>query len=321
MNDLVITDSSLADRFIPKRKRLDLAYGVDENDFTLNLPLADDLEVGEYFYFEGTECGGIVDRRDIDHTSGAASMTYYGRSWQGILSHSIICPNSGSAYLPYSGDLHSIFATIITRQGLGSVFVAASGLSGFTASGNFDRYTDVYTAFKKLCKSVGAKLVIRKTAAHTVELSAVARRVVNLDSDKYRLKIGEGRYTNHLVCLGSGELASRVVVHLYMDGSGNVSQSKTFSGVAEIAETYDYNNADRAELIERGTEKLNELFGDACELTLSENLGLEIGDVVRAASVDKDIVIEATVEKVIVEIENNVETVSYEVGNLTKRGG
>jgi len=322
VNDLVITDSSLKDRLIPLRKKLDLAYGADENDFLLTLPIGDDVSVGEYFYFEGTECGGIVDGREIDYTNGAPVTAYSGRSWQGILAHSVICPDAGSDYLAYSGDLHSILSMIVERQGLGGLFAVESGSSGFTASGKFDRYTDAYTAIRKICKSVGAKLVIRKASGgHRVELSVAACRVVNLDSDKYCLNIAEGRYTNHLVCLGSGELAQRVVVHLYTDGDGNVSQTRTFSGVDEIAEVYDYNNAEAGELTEKGTERLNELFGDACELTLSDNLGLEIGDVVRAASVDKGIVIEATVEKVIVNVENGTENVSYEVGNLTKRGG
>ena len=105
-----------------------------------------------------------------------------------------------------------------------------------------------------------------------------------------------------------------------MDGSGNISTTKTFSGVNEITEVYDYNNADATELTQKGTEKLRDMFGDACELEVADNIGLEIGDVVRAASVDKGIVIEATVEKVIVEVKNGITNVSYEVGNLTKRG-
>lgn len=320
MIDLVIADSQLRDRLIPKRLTLDLAYGADENDFKLTLPLSQDVEVGEFIYFEDTECGGIIDNREIDYTGGSAKMAYSGRSWQGILGKSVICPDSGSAYLDYSGDLNGILRGVVARQGLGSLFSVPPGASGFTASGQFERYTDAYTAFKKLCKAAGAKLRIRKAESHRVELSAVAARAVNLDSDQYTLKINEGRFTNHLVCLGRGELESRDVIHLYADAGGEVSQTQTFFGASEITEVYDYNNAYSEELVKKGTEKLKEAFGNSCELEVKDNIGLEIGDVVRAASVDKGITIEATIEKVIVAIENGVETVSYEVGNLTKSG-
>ena len=212
MNDLVITNSQLHDRHIPQRMALDLAFGVDENDFTLELPLAFSLQAGDYFYFADTECGGIVDGAEIDYSGKVTKLVYFGRSWQGILSRSIICPNSGSAYLAYSGDLHSIFSTIISRQGLSGLFTVKYSDAGVTASGNFDRYTDVYSAFKKICRSKGYKLVMRKTSALTVELSAVKADPILLDSDQYRLRIKEGRYTNHLVCLGSGEGKDRVVV-------------------------------------------------------------------------------------------------------------
>jgi hypothetical protein len=31
---------------------------------------------------------------------------------------------------------------------------------------------------------------------------------------------------NHLICLGSGELQNRIVVHLYVDADGNISQTQ-----------------------------------------------------------------------------------------------
>lgn len=319
MNDIVVTDSSLHDKAIMLNAALDLAFGVDENDFELTVPASSDISVGDYFYFEGTEWGGIVDRRTLRLTGGVATMVCSGRSWHGILSHSIICPDPGSSHLAYSGDLHSIFSEVILRQGLTGLFSVPTSLAGITASGNFDRYTDIYSAFVKLCKSVGYKLVIRATRAYAVELSAVKAELVKLDTDKYELTITEGRYTNHLVCLGSGELENRVVVHRYMDSSGIISSSQSLFGVDEIAEVYDYSNADIVELTEKGDEKLAACFADACELTVADNMQLSIGDLVSAASVDTNMEIEATVEKVIVVTDGKTATVSYEVGNLTRR--
>ncbi len=319
MNDLVLTDSALRDVSIPAQKRFDLAFGADENDFELTLPLSEaELSVGDCFYFANTEWGGVIDRRTFNFGANR-SITYYGRSWHGILAGSVLCPNAGTDYLTYSGDLHAILRTVVARQGLQGIFAVPDTAFGVSASGSFDRYADAYSALVKLFREKGCKLVFRVGTSHMVELSAAKASPIRLDTDQYDLKIAEGRYVNHLVCLGSGELRNRVVVHLYSDARGNVSTTRTFSGVEEIAATYDYNNAEATELREKGTEKLRQMFADACELEVGDNLGLEIGDVVRAASTDSGIEIEATVEKVTVKVTNDTATVSYEVGNLTRR--
>ena len=121
MNDLVLTDSALRDVSIPAQKRFDLAFGADENDFELTLPLSEaELSVGDCFYFANTEWGGVIDRRTFNFGANR-SITYYGRSWHGILAGSVLCPNAGTDYLTYSGDLHAILRTVVARQGLQGV--------------------------------------------------------------------------------------------------------------------------------------------------------------------------------------------------------
>lgn len=319
MNDLVITDDEFRDRLIPEFKNLDLAFGSSENNFMLVLPDYQKMTTGEYFYIAESEWGGIVDRYEIGYTTGKPKLTYSGRSWHGILAHKIICPDTGSDYLTYSGDINRIIDSLIQRQSLQERFIASFDSCGYTASGRFDRYTDMYTALKKLCKSVGCKLKIRTTTEHKVELSAVKATPIYLDSDQYELRLGKGGYTNHLVCLGKGDLKNRTVVHLYSDEVGHVSQIQTFFGIAEIAETYDYNNAEREELIEKGTEQLQKAFGDACQLDVDDNLQLDVGDTVRCVSVETGIDVEATVEKVVVDVSNDTANISYEVGNIRSR--
>ena len=116
-------------------------------------------------------------------------------------------------------------------------------------------------------------------------------------------------------------MKDRIVVHLYADAERKISQAQTFVGVDEIAESYDYSNAGREELIAKGTEKLQEyLDSDTCELTVGEAMGYDIGDSVHAVNVDEGIEITATIEKVIVSADEEGEDVSYEIGNIRMGG-
>ena len=45
---------------------------------------------------------------------------------------------------------------------------------------------------------------------------------------------------NHLICLGSGELKNRIVLHFYADERGNISTTQTLFGIDERTTTYNY---------------------------------------------------------------------------------
>ena len=168
-------------------KSLDLAFGSSENNFMLVVPDYQRVTTGEYFYLAESEWGGIIDRIEIGYSTGKPKLTYSGRSWHGILSHKVICPDAGSDYLTYSGDINRIIDMLIQRQALQERFVAEFTNCGFEVSGRFDRYTDMYTALLKICKAAGCKLKIRTTVENKVELSAVEAKPIYLDSDQYEL--------------------------------------------------------------------------------------------------------------------------------------
>ena len=86
---------------------------------------------------------------------------------------------------------------------------------------------------------------------------------------------------NHLICLGSGELQNRVVVHLYVDADGNISQTQTLFGADEIAAVYDYAGADQATLIQSGTQQLKNMAShDSFQMQLETVNPVAIGDIV-----------------------------------------
>jgi hypothetical protein len=122
------------------------------------------------------------------------------------------------------------------------------------------------------------------------------------------------RAVNHLICLGSGELAQRTVVHLYADGAGRISQTPTYTGVDEIAEIYDYSNADRAKLIEDGTKKLKELqFAGSIDVDVHGAAGWRVGDLVTGRNNEVGTSVTSAVTKKIVKVERGVMTVKYEM--------
>ena len=82
------------------------------------------------------------------------------------------------------------------------------------------------------------------------------------DSTQLEFEITQNnRPVNHLVCLGQGDLSNRAVIHLFTDEDGNIQpyasdnpledadyitdeQNKVITGIDEVAEVYDYPNAE-----------------------------------------------------------------------------
>ena len=120
---------------------------------------------------------------------------------------------------------------------------------------------------------------------------------------------------NHLICLGSGELANRTVIHLYADASGNISQTQTFTGTAEYTAVYDYSNAeDTAELIKGGTERLKELLQQD-DLTVDVNEvddPYDVGDIVGASDDVTGVTIAVPITKKIIRVQNGIVSVDLE---------
>lgn len=316
--DLIYANASREDIGVIPDYDFDLAFGSDENDFELKVSQNDHCcEAGYYVYIEGTEYGGIIDAVTSD--TAAEEVTYSGRTWHGILNSKILCPDAGENYLTVSGDANTILGTLLSRMGLTTFFSASSAPSGISVSSyQFARYVSGYSGIMKLLKSVSAKLVLSYSGGSVV-LSAVPLvdyTQDGLDSDLIDMKIKKAtNKVNHLICLGSGELAGRMVIHLYADASGNVSQTQTFTGIDEYTDVYDYSNAeDTAELIKGGTERLKELWQQD-DLTVDVNDvadPYDIGDIVGASDDVTGVNIAVPITKKIVRVQNGIVSVDLE---------
>ncbi len=321
--DLIYTNQNREDIGVLQDFSLDLAFGSGENDFELTVSRENNVaQAGCYIYIQGTEYGGIIDAVKSD--TGTAEVTYSGRTWHGILNSKILEPDSGQAYLTVSGDANTVLSTLIARMGLGALFQALSTPSGITVkSYQFDRYVSGYNGILKMLKTVGAKLRIVHDGTNVV-ISAVPVTDYTQDGvsdDQTALTVLKTKNkVNHLICLGTGELADRMVIHLYADAAGNISRTQTFTGLEEYTAVYDYSSVESEDdLVAGGTERFKELLQqDQLDVNFPESDDIySVGDIVGATDNVTGISIAVPVTKKIVKIEGDLVSVTIETSTTT----
>lgn len=260
--DLIYANENKEDIGVLPFYKLDMAYGLDENNFELELNLSDHcIGYGYFIYAQNTEYGGIVDSIFVDNK--AQIVRYSGRSWHGILAKSIIIPDTD--YFTVSGDANEVLASIIEHQGLGDFFKVSSEESGVYIA-NYDfRYQDVYSGILAMLRQYQGKVSFR-WKDDKIELScSLAIDFTNddeWDSSQMEFEVSQNnRPTNHLICLGQGNLEDRATIHLFTDENGNIQpyaqedpmedadyildeSQKVLDGIDEVAEVYDYPSAE-----------------------------------------------------------------------------
>lgn len=319
--DLIYMNAAKEDVGVIQDYILDLAFGADENNFECIVDLKNHCcEAGFFLYFEGSEYGGIIDSIKVDTDS--SEVTYSGRTWHGILDSKILEPDAGEDYLIVSGEANSVIGTLLSRMGLTSLFSASASSSGITIQNyKMNRYISGYAGIRKMLKSVGAKLQVTFHQGMAV-LSACP--LVNyasdeeFDTDQIDFEITKvSNPINHVICLGSGNLSERTVIHLYADSAGNISQTQTITGIGEVTATYDYSNAESDDELKDGGKELirNSWNQDKVQFSFNSNDEVyDIGDVVGALERITNISVSAEITKKIVTIKNNQTTISYKVG-------
>lgn len=319
MAELIVTDASHVDQASLEDFTLDAAWGADENDFELTVDRL--IDAGSYVYFDGGECGGVVDSLKDSLKDGRSTLTYGGRTWHGMLANKILEPDKGKDYLTVSGTASTVIGSLISRVGLDSVFDAVVPPDG---SGDptikqyqFDRYADCYTGLQKMCAANGLKLRLAYTSGQVnIWAEPVAHYGDSIDSDLIDFDAtSTWRKPNHLIGLGKGDLAARVVVHWYADAKGNVSQTQSLRGVDEITQVYDYSNAETAELNTKTKEKLQDLQSEGeVKVTVHEDSGIvfDVGDTVTARDNLTGITVNVSIVKKIVKVSGGVMSVDYE---------
>ena len=319
--DLIYMDDKKRDIGVMKNFTLDLAFGEDENNFELSTVMENNVcESGFYIYAEGTDYGGIIDQIKVNTSSN--SLKYIGRTWHGILGSKILQPDDGQDYLILSGDANQVLAELIQRMNLGDLFVAPDAPSGLTVRNyKMNRYIDGYKGIVKMLQSVNGKLNItfrQGYATLTAKPLVDYSKNEEFDSSQISFEIKKNfKPTNHVICLGAGDLAERTVIHLYADKDGNISHTKSFFGMDEVCEVYDRSNAESNEELENGGREVIEKSwnSDSVKINFTNSSSVyDIGDIVGAKENVTGISIVQKIIKKIVTLKNERATISYKVG-------
>lgn len=302
---------------------IDLAFGLDENDFECSVPISRHCcNAGYYLYFEGTEYGGIIDSIRVDESN--SEVVYMGRTWHGILNSKVLEPDANQDYLTVTGDANTVLNILISRMNLSSLFKASSNPSGINVNYKMNRYIEGYTGICKMLKAHNAKLSIAFNNGY-IQLSAVPlvdySQGEQFDTDQFDFSIQKySNHINHVVCLGKGELADREVIHVYADSNGNISTTQILTELEEITAIYDNSNAESSEeLRQGGIDIINASWNsDLVDFSFNANDRVfDIGDIIGAKEWITGIEVTAEINKKIVTINNAVTTISYEVGDKT----
>lgn len=273
----------------------------ERNDFSLKVPVMDELVQDCYIMIDGTEYGGVIDDYKID--TSKEYMEIMGRTWHGIMEYDVILPPNGQTHYVVSGDANAVIGQVLERQGLGFHLAASKEPSGFTVSNfAFDRFCTTYEGLRKMLTSIGAQLAIAYDGAERrAVLSAVPREDHTgdaMDGDRVNFTIARTRPVNHIVALGAGEGTSRLVAHLYADKYGRVSEGQTLFGVAHKAEVYDNNNVDDLEKLKEDAAKRLSGYQDdlySCQMSGAERGEYGIDALVAATYVPRNTTIYAVI--------------------------
>lgn len=242
--------------------QIDLAYGRDENNFVITMPLRQrELSYGYFIYSrDDANIGGIID--DIEVKSESRQILYKGRTWHGIMAEKIVEPDNGQDYFTVAGDANSAIASLINQVELDNFFVVSSVSSGITIAPYQTRYGDLYSTLLDMLSSNYAKLkldVVYVSGYFKIELSAVPYADYYADdewSNSNRDFDAEHceNPINHIICLGRGNLKDRKVIHLFSDGvkvlryikKSDVYQGDTLTNYTLVDTVADYTKLPQA---------------------------------------------------------------------------
>lgn len=322
MNDIIVAAPDGTELRCMLFSEYDFEIGDEENSFLVTIPrpewesVANDSRI----YIPGTEYGGLYKRLESDTKNNSVAVG--GLTWRGMLQKKIISPPSGQDYATDSGELNAILGARVSAAFPG-LFVGSSESTGITVSFQYQRYVTLYDGLKALLKSVGYKMQIeydqiqRKvvvSAVPIVDYSSEIEYSSDMSADYSMIIDRTG--INHLVCLGSGELRNRIVVHLYVDGNGVISQTQTFFGENEIAEVYDYAGASRDDLIQSGVDQLKgELNLNEFAIELESEREVQIGDVVGSRDYITGYTVTAPITTKIVKFEDGFVNIEYKLSS------
>lgn len=308
-------------RPFPDDATMDFDLG-GENDVEITCTRGQ-LQMGYWIMAPGTEYCALIEEMEVNTNS--EEETWRGNAIRKLLEQYIIQPPSGQDYRTVSGDANEILESVLGGA-FGGLFSFPDYESEITiGTYQFERYTDALTGFSKMLATKNARLeieVIQGDANEPFEIMLSAVPIQDLSEEieysqdsKVNINIEESRRgINHMICLGKGDLKDRQVAHIYVQLDGSISQKQYYTGLQERMMIYDNNNAeDLDELIEGGTEKLQEEMNYKKMSLEVQDMDLQIGDIVGGRDYNSGLSLKKPVTQKIVKIDKGTLEIEYKV--------
>ena len=315
MDLILATSDGREERFLTEDIDIDVGQ---TNDFVLSCSYGTwqgDIEKGKLIYVPGTEYGGII--RGIKTATNTGKIEVSGLTWRGFLTKRFIIPPAGQDYYIASGDINDVLRELVRVTN----YITPLGSAGVTVNYQFPRYVDIDTGLRGMLATVGYRLDIRYIQTLTggyVLVQAVQAGDYGTEYSNDSLidfSADDQMGVNHLICLGTGELRNRLVVHLYADTQGNISETQTIFGIDEVTEVFENSGAERDTLIETGTKRLKELIGKKTFTAAVKQIDEELylGDTVSGVDYITGVEVTKPITDKIVKINQGKMSIDYKI--------
>lgn len=313
--DLIYTNSNFEDIGVLQGYSLDMAFGVDENNFELKVKKGTDIDIGSLIYFENTEYGGVVDGMKVDTQSN--DIVYFGRTWLGIMKGKRYPEQTSNTA---NGTVVEIITTLLERYGIDYIVPSPTsqieGTYRITFSENELWYGSMESQFKKLCDLVNGKLVMIHNGRNLVlGIEPFVDYSVSKEFDESQIQFSverDFRHINHLIVYSQTN-----EVHLYSDVDGNISRTQTQFGINEVCGDYKSNAQYQPQAIEDGTNYLKEIIRQSSKINVVFNANEDIygiGDIIGAYEPITKTLVKEKITKKIVRSNGGKLTIECQVG-------
>lgn len=318
--ELILTDHELNDIEFFDNCDADFSLGNGDNTFEIKISRSSwnqNYDIGAAVYIPNTEFGGFIG--EIKSQTSLDTVSLLGRTWRGMMQKKIILPDNGSTIKTVSGDIASILIQLI-NPAFSNVIRASEILTGKTVSHEIIGYSTMLDAIELMLEEYGYKLLLKfkqqNNAAGYIEASAVPiadySSEIELSNDNQidfifdTVKNG----VNHLVVLNP---ESQTKLDLYADSNGNISQTKSFTGIEEIEELYECNESDSAAFKQSGIEQFKTVMNRKSFSMDVESLDLDIdiGDIIGGRDYITGMSLKKPIKTKIYRIENNSISLEY----------
>lgn len=321
----LIKSADIQVKTAPGAKLIDNSFSIvlPENEWQKN-----PVNAGHYIYAPGTEWGGPVAL--VRHNTADGTITLEGPTWRGLLYQRRIYPPAGQGYLTFSNVDANTLISLIVGDSFGSLFTVTSTALGVLVSASY-RYQSYADGLQDTLRDYGLRLsVVYDNARQTVVLSAQNTNDLTNDievSQDYGLQfissIGNVEYANHCLALGSGELAEREVLNVYVTENGyTVSQPPTLATEDIRTILLDYPNAESTDALLKSAIKTLQEHAAVNGLTVGDlqDINAEMGDIVSVRDRVTGLVGTAEIGNKILTISNGTTKISMQIENVIVGG-